>query len=53
MDANFSQQMFYEPDVDYRTFNEIDIVGDLDRDERGNVLLFLDEATCMSVYVDA
>jgi hypothetical protein len=53
MDANFSQQMFYEPDVDYRTFNEIDIVGDLDRDERGNVLLFLDEATGMSVYVDA
>ena len=45
--------MFYEPDVDYRTFNEIDIVGDLDRDERGNVLLFLDEATGISVYVDA
>jgi len=53
MDANFSQQMFFEPDFDYRTFNEIDIVGDLDRDERGNVLLFLDEATGMSVYVDA
>ena len=53
MDANTTHQMFFEPDIDYRAFNEIDIVGDLDRDERGNVLLFLDEATGKSVYIDA
>lgn len=28
-------------------------MGDLDRDDRGNVLLFLDEATGKSVFVDA
>ena len=53
IDANVTNQMFFEPDVDYRKFNEIDILGELDRDDRGNVLLFLDEATGKSVYVDA
>ena len=48
-----SGTMFFEPQNDYRSFNEIDIVGDLDRDERGNVLLFLDETTGKSVFVDA
>jgi hypothetical protein len=45
--------MFFDPEFDNRTFNEIDIIGDLDRDDRGNVLLFLDELTGKSVYVDA
>ena len=53
IDANVTHQMFFEPEIDYRKFNEIDILGDLDRDERGNVLLFLDEATGKSVYFDA
>lgn len=43
----------FEPELDIRGFNEIDIVGDLDRDDRGNVLLFLDEATGKSVLIDA
>jgi hypothetical protein len=43
----------FESHVELRTFNEIDIIGDLDRDERGNVLLFLDEATGKSVLIDA
>jgi len=27
------------PDAQKRNFNEIDIVGDLDRDDRGNIVL--------------
>ena len=53
LDANQTHPLFFEPEIDHRSFNEIDIVGDLDRDERGNVLLFLDERTGKSVYVDA
>jgi hypothetical protein len=52
-EANQTHPLFFEPNFDYRCFNEIDIVGDLDRDDRGNVLLFLDERTQKSVYIDA
>lgn len=53
LDPNQNHVMFFEPEFDNRNFNEIDIVGDLDRDDRGNILLFLDEITGKPVYVDA
>lgn len=32
------------PDASKRTFNENDILGDLDRDEKGNIIVLQDEA---------
>jgi|688.fasta_scaffold131414_4 hypothetical protein len=52
-EANQTHPLLFEPEIDYRCFNEIDIIGDLDRDDRGNVLLFLDERTQKSVFIDA